>query len=150
MGCHLEIPQSGPWKGSQIIACGEAFDPPKFCTFCGDPGLYLCDWKEVERVEDTHWHDVRVGDVWVMLPAEHYRVAEIEALERGMVFVLDMGKGKTLRPYRFYNSTVPCPILRRGTCDQPMCERHAREVADDVHYCMDCWKRQSDRIGAAR
>jgi hypothetical protein len=148
MGCHIETPQSGPWKGSTLIMCGEAFDPPKPCKFCGDAGLYLCDWKEVVRIEDTHWHDVRVGDTWVVLPTEHYRVAEIRAEEKGLKFIL-VGKGKVLTPFRFFNSTLSCPILR-GTCDQPVCERHAREVGDDVHYCMDCWQRQAAMIGGAR
>lgn len=146
MGCHIEMPQSGPWKGAQVITCGEAFDPPKPCKFCGAPGLYLCDWKEVERVEDTHWHDVRVGDIWVLLPTKHGTVVEIESVEKGVVFHIDAGNG-IIRPFRFLNSTIPCPIFRRGTCDQPMCEAHAREVANDVHYCMDCWGRQFELIG---
>lgn len=150
MGCHTEIPQHGSLKGSTIFMCGEAFAAPKPCTFCSEDGIYLCDWKEVERVEATHWHDVRVGDVWVVLPTEQLRVAEIVAEEKGVRFILNIGKGKDLRPFRFFNSTLTCPILRRGTCDQPICERHAREVAEDVHYCMDCWRRQAALIGGAR
>lgn len=158
MGCHIEIPQHGPFNGSTVFICGEAIDPPaKLCKFCGEDGLYLCDWKEVERVEQTHWHDVRVGDVWVTNqrpwePVTNYIqavVVEIVAVERGLNFIVQSPKGR--QPYfRFFNSVSPCPILRRGTCDQPMCERHAREVGDDVHYCMDCWRRQAALIGASR
>lgn len=145
MGCHIEIPQSRSWNGARVFACGE--DINLSCKFCGEPGLYLCDWKEVERVEDTHWHEVRVGDVWALLPTKHGTVVEIESVEKGLVFHIDAGNGGIIRPFRFLNSTIPCPIFRRGTCDQPMCERHAREVGDDVHYCMDCWRRQFELIG---
>lgn len=151
MGCHIKIAQSGPWKGAQVIACGEAFEPPKSCKFCGDSGLYLCDWK-VERVEDVHWHDVRIGDTWALQgPGANVtaRVAAIEPEQTGLRFFLDTGK-TVLTPFRFLNSTMSCPILRPGTCDQPMCERHAREVGDDVHYCMDCWQRQRALIGGAQ
>ena len=149
MSCHVEIPQDGPWNGVQVFACGQAFEPPKTCKFCTEKGLYLCDWKEVERVQDTHWHDVRVGDVWVLLPTMRGTVYFIEPEEKGLRFWIAAGKNVTA-PFRFFNSTLPCPILRRGTCDQPMCERHAREVGDDVHYCMDCWERQRRLIGGAQ
>ena len=132
---------------AQVFVCG---DPPAPCKFCDEAGIYLCDWKEVERVENTHWHDVRVGDVWVILAGQYGRVIEIVAEEKGLAFRIDIGNGKVLRPFRFSHSTLTCPILRRGTCDQPMCERHAREVGDDVHYCMDCWERQRRLIGGVQ
>lgn len=141
MRCHVGLQGS-----AQVFVCGD----PKPCKFCGETGVYLCDWKEVVRVEDTHWHDVRVGDVWVILAGQYGRVIEIVAEERGVAFRIDIGKGKVLRPFRFSHSTLTCPILRRGTCDQPMCERHAREVGDDVHYCMDCWERQRRLIGGVQ
>lgn len=141
MGCLIETPQ--------VTICGEAFDP-KPCKFCGETGLYLCDWKEVERVERVHWHDVRIGDLWVYLPGQPARVVNIETEEKGLFFCIDIGKGRIIRPFRFFNSSLDCPILRRGTCDQPMCEAHAREVGDDVHYCMDCWQRQYKLLGATQ
>lgn len=146
MGCHIEIPQ----PGLQVTICGDTFASPMLCKFCSNYGLYLCDWKEVERVENTHWHDVRIGDVWMYLPSHPAMVVNIETEDYGLCFCLDIGNGRRVRPFRFFNSTLTCPIFRRGTCDQPVCESHAREVGDHVHYCMDCWQRQAALIGGGR
>ena len=137
-------------NGSQVHICG--LPDPKPCAFCKARGEFLCDWP-VKRPVHRLAHDIRHGDLvhpWYFGQdgSPIWRIIEIEA--RGAILLFtkklvsrgDINRKSPLVPdidtwYRHQDAEVW--RLEPATCDAPICEMHAREVADDRHYCADHW-----------
>ena len=129
----------GDGGGKAIVR--RSFPKAKRCG-CGAIAIYECDWK-VEKFVPMAASELFVGD-GVRLYGDESRPSKVIyadlrdgemylGIDRAYFGVLTM---KVLATRTFY-------VLRSATCDAPCCERCAREVDEEVHYCArhrDAWK----------
>jgi hypothetical protein len=149
VSCHAEEVVFAGHK-TTVIFCGED-NSPQPCATCQVPDApWLCDWPVLKRVE-VPISVVEVGDIWVTgYSGRHGRVVRIENLDINSrpteapnyvsrnILVAIPG---TRNPYSYnrYRDVDTATTLQPGTCDAPCCDRHAREVDENVHYCVEHW-----------
>jgi hypothetical protein len=139
MACErVQIP-----GGPVAIVCGLRRKKAAACKFCGQPSSKLCDWK-CERFELVPYRDVKVGDTVRRAVDSNRPNATVMSIEGSpdsatLRFTIEIHS----RPPRLKTFDVGigsrCRVLRPGTCDNPICELHSRNVDEYVDYCMDHW-----------
>jgi hypothetical protein len=116
--------------------------------FCGAAAIHVCRWP-VERFTREEVRTLRPGDeirAQVTFGEEEryrWKVHAIEPAPAGQVCVhyavTEIGKAYALKRSQVVAPDVVLLVKTRGTCDSPVCERHARELADDRGLCADHW-----------
>jgi hypothetical protein len=113
------------------------------CDFCGSrEELVTCTWTVADARVLKAVEDAEVGDVWVTQQAgKRGRVVEIVGLG-------DLGTSRQLwvlipghpKPYAYirYNGDL-FESEGAGPCGLVACFRHAREVSERGHWCVDHW-----------
>jgi hypothetical protein len=77
---------------------------------------------------------------WVMMgylgSYERYEIAVRESAKTAMFICGDLG-GHCTECAAPGDNLCDYPVGDGKTCDRPLCDDHAKQVANDVHYCRD-------------
>lgn len=119
------------------------------CSFCTAQAFILCDWRMEDKPARKASVTAQVGDIWIT-QKKHLRalILEIENLDgrhqptNGTFYVrrfwVKIPGHPEPYPYVRVNGDS-FDSLQSGVCGALVCDLHAREAAEDRHYCAAHW-----------